>query len=588
MLKEKAFFWSMSYQLISLGFYFQMGTLLTVFMFFCSFLPHWVTYITRKMSLNKKIKNASKGAKTIRHIKEAFLGYFSDFPASFGRVDFYIFFGVTFGSCAPLVSVFSFLGLLLFYFRERHFFLSTSRVPFFHSPSTVYTSLRVMYFSILLRILLSSLILSDPLLFPVQSTKTLIPPLSFLKPQQGSFIGEVFLRYNRIVIYLLLLVLWILFLLVSCIVSSICDLKAKRNWTKNEEKKCERLSEEDEGKNNYFTMENKIKSYTLYSYSIFSNPEWALLKAHFSADIPDEEGKEIIVNIKKDGTNGAIIADPNQKSLNPGEAKPNQDPENNREDDQLTQNGKGSKKNAVAPANKQKKLGVIKKTDLANPPSERQPLNGRPQNQNLNQYNHNNNQPINNRPQGNFNNHQGRPASPGNIPNGQPGGKRPLRQPFNKPPPNQNKGPRGAGPGPSKYFPNQPGFIVPSSNINPVLNPPKQRPVEVVSKDPRTGMTRQKYLQPQKGPNSIPQVYHPNLLSQNERKALFGVQKPGAEAKRPDQLFGNPFGPAGPKKNPAGNHPGQQGPGGAGQQQPYETIYNYQIEDNLAKLIERY
>ena len=277
-------------------------------------LPDLFGEIFTKILKRRRIKKHEKEERTTDFFKQIFMGFVVDFPTKYAKVGYLFIFGIGFGSGIPALTVFATVSLAGLYFMTRNLFITTSKVPFRLDRTTIYSTIRAGYFAVLWRLLFSLFALSDPTVFPVTSQKNLVglSVQSILKGLSSSA-GMLALgsRLDSLPIHFFLLVLWVLFLLTHLIVTAILDWKRSSNWLAAEIELAEAHIEEDEVTNNILDHRPRIESYTLFSYSMFRNPEYQILKTFLSNELPNEEPKKVIVDIDK--SKKPALQDPNSK-----------------------------------------------------------------------------------------------------------------------------------------------------------------------------------------------------------------------------------------------------------------------------------
>ena len=287
---------------VSRFYYVSIGIIIIYVFLLEIFAPDLIGDVSMKIGKNRRLKKCEKDPKTVEYIKQVLIGYTTDFASKYAKVGYIFIFGFGFSTGMPVLVVFATLSLIFLYLSTRSAFLKHSKVPFRIEISTIHTTIRAGYFAIFWRLISSLFVLSDTSIFPKDAQKNLlsVSNLSILKGfSTSSGVAALGTRIDSLSLYLLLLLIWIVCLIVHCIIFSILDFKKSKNWLQEEIKMSERYIEEDEVTNNILDHRPKIESYTLFSYSMFKNPENRILQLFFNSSLPNEEPKKIVVDIDK-------------------------------------------------------------------------------------------------------------------------------------------------------------------------------------------------------------------------------------------------------------------------------------------------
>jgi hypothetical protein len=259
-------------------YYIQVGNTIMLVILIEAVYLSMVSYISTRLSRNSRIRAAKKPAKTMSFIREAILGYGTDFGIQFAVLDYFILMALIFGGMFPVVTLGSFVYLSVSYPTLKSLFTNKSRAPGPLRTTTIATSIRSAYFGILCRLFLSLMSFSDGTVWPLTSQFNL---LQFSLAGLAS--SATTIRLTNMGVYAILLVIWIIYLIVHATVYAVLRHKSKRaeNWMAAELKELEPNLEQDEGQNNYINRKEEIAGYVLPTYAMFKNPENAVLKAAF-------------------------------------------------------------------------------------------------------------------------------------------------------------------------------------------------------------------------------------------------------------------------------------------------------------------
>lgn len=269
-------------------YYLQIGTLLIFVIAVEAFIPDLIAFTMTQIGRSKALRDAKKIPRTFTTIKNAILYYETDFAMQYAKLNYFLIFGIGFGSGLPIITFFATIYIVANHYMVKHMFSRASKIPTALGPDIFFTSVRASFFAIFCRLLFSVIAFSDPLVFPsAAQTNVVSTSTSKILPILGSTASA---RLDSIPIQTYLLLLWPLFLIVHCATFSILDYLSSRpiSLMRSEQSLLSTRLEANEDTDNYLMHRaGKILSVTAPSYHVYKLADNQVVKAAFAINGDD-------------------------------------------------------------------------------------------------------------------------------------------------------------------------------------------------------------------------------------------------------------------------------------------------------------